>query len=418
MAFFGLLGGSLPMPPRDQELYIRLAGRIAGGRGLSFSPDEAAAKHGLAPENPVAQSWSGDEGLVFGIVPAGEPTAAVEPGYPLLLAGALALVGPATGGVFLLNTLFFLAGAFAVRLLVARRWGRGTGDLAAFLWAIYPPFVYYTAYAMTEAAHVSMLAVALAMTDRTDEGPGWSAAAGAVMGALFLVRATALLVLPFLAGWTLWRVRRRRGTGPALGRTVLMAVAFLAATVPWVARNASSVGSPVLMPTKGSLNIWMRNHPGALELEGIGLPGWVEDGIRRRELLDYPRFPPGAGEVARSEILGDRAVEFALANPVLISWLAVVRLGAFMDLSPAGGAAGLAQLLLFGGLMVLGCAGLYLHRRRPTAGLLALTFIAYAAIHALAHGGVRYRMPAETVMVIGTALLASRLLGMRGREDG
>ncbi len=417
LAFFCLLGGSLPMPPRDQELYIRLAGRIADGKGLSFSPDEGAAKHRLAPANAVGESWSGTEDMVFGIARAGEPTATVEPGYPVLLAGVFALLGPATGGVFLLNTLFFLAGAFAVRALVARRWGEPTANLAALLWAIYPPFVYYSGYAMTEAAHISMLAVALAVADRAEDAPGWSAAAGAVMGALFLVRATVVLVFPLLAGWILWLCRRRLGTAAALVRTGLLAGVFAAMLVPWVVRNARVMGSPVLMPTKGSLNIWMRNNPQALELEGIGLPGWVRGSVRRRELLDYPVFPAHAGELARSDVLGDRAMEFALANPVLLAWLVPVRLGAFMSLSPADGAAGLAQLLLFGGLMLLGSAGLYIHRRSRTAQLLALCFLAYAAVHSLAHGGVRYRMPVETVMIVGTALLASRLLWGRGRDS-
>lgn len=417
MAFFGFLGGALPAPPRDQELYIRLAGRISGGEGLSFSPDEAAAKYGRVPDNVVGQSWSGTENLVFGMVPAGEPTAAVEPGYPVLLALAFALLGPVSGGVFLLNTLFFLAGAFAVRLLVAGRWGERTANLAAFLWALYPPFVYYTAYAMTEAVHISLLAVVLALADRAGGRPWWAAGAGAALGALCLVRATALLILPFLCGWVLWRVRRGRSLRPALGRTALMAVAFMAMMVPWMARNASALGEPVLMPTKGSLNIWMRSNPEALELEGIGLPGWVEESIVNRRLLEYPDLPADAGELARSEALGDRAMDFALSNPVLMAWLVPLRLGAFMDPSPAGGAAGMAQLLLFGGLMLLGSAGLYLHRRTPTAQLLALCFVAYALVHSLAHGGVRYRLPVETVMIVGTALLASRLLWGNGRES-
>jgi 4-amino-4-deoxy-L-arabinose transferase-like glycosyltransferase len=409
-ALFGLLGGRLPMPPRDQELYVRLAGRLSAGQGLSFSPDEAAAKHGMAPSDAVGQSWSGTRGLVFGIAPAGEPTATVEPGYPVLLTLAFAVTGPATGSVFLLNTLFFLAGAFAVRELVRRSWGRPAADIAGFLWALYPPFVYYTAYAMTEAAHVSLLAVTLLLVDRSEDGAGWAAAAGAALGVLFLIRATALLVMPFLLGWLLWRLWRSGGARRAMPRAGLMLAAFCLALAPWVVRNALEMGSPVVMPTKGSLNLWMRNNPEALAVEGIGLPRWVEESVGSRELLEYPDLPAGAGELRRSDALGGRAMEFALANPLLLAWLAPVRLGAFMDLSPGGGAVGLAQLLLFGGVTAAGCVGLYLHRRAPTGQLLALIWVAYALVHSLAHGGVRYRMPVETVMIIGTALLARRLL--------
>ena len=412
------MGGGLPLPPRDQELYIRLAGGILEGRGLSFSADEAAAKHSRAPGDAIGRSWSGTEDLVFGIARAGEPTATVEPGYPMLLAGAFALLGPISGGVFLLNTLFFLAGAFAVRWMVNHRWGPRPAGLAAVLWAIYPPFIYYTAYAMTEAAHVSLLAVALALLDRADERRVWAAAAGAAMGALFLLRATALLLLPFLVVWLFWSLGRSRGFAAALGRTGLMLATFCLLLVPWVARNAFELGRPVIMPTKGSLNLWMRNNPRALEVEGIGVPDWVESRTVRRDLLEYPELPFEAGELERSDALGRRAMGFAMRNPLLVGWLVPVRLGGFMDLSPGSGATGLAQLLLFGGVTLLGCAGLYLHRRSRTAQLLALAFIAYALIHSLAHGGVRYRLPVDTVMIVGTALLGTRFLWGSREERG
>lgn len=416
-ALFGVLRGRLPMPPRDQELYIRLAGQLLAGHGLSFSPDEAAAKHGRAPEDAVGQSWSGTRGLVFGIAAAGEPTATVEPGYPLLLALAFAITGPATGSVFLLNTLFFLAGAFALRELVRRSWGEPAANLSAFLWALYPPFVYYTAYAMTEAAHVSLLVVALLLVHGSKRGGvAFPAGAGAVLGVLFLIRATALLLLPFLIGWVVWS-RWRSGLRRVVAGAAPMLAAFCLVLAPWVVRNSIRMGAPVVMPTKGSLNLWMRNNPEALAVEGIGLPGWVSGTVSRRELLLYPDLPAGADELERSGALGDRAMEFALANPTLLAWLVPVRLGAFMDLSPGGGPAAIAALLMFGGVTAAGCVGLYLNRRYSTASLLALVYIVYALVHSLAHGGVRYRIPVETVMIVGTALLARRLL-QATREGG
>jgi hypothetical protein len=176
------------------------------------------------------------------------------------------------------------------------------------------------------------------------------------------------------------------------------------------------MGAPVVMPTKGSLNLWMRNNPEALELEGIPIPAWVDESVSHRHLLRYPDLPEEAGELERSRELGRRAMEFAAANPILVGWLVPVRLAAFMDPSPGTGAIGALQLLLFGGVTLLGSAGLYLHRRVPAAQLLALCYVAYALVHCLAHGGVRYRLPVETAMLVGTALLASRLLRGRGGE--
>src|SRR5690606_15809556 len=133
-------------------------------------------------------------------------------------------------------------GAFLVALLGATGWyayGPRTGATAAWIAALYPPLVWYPAYALSETLY-SLLALgaALALQRAVDraEHAGASRAggpltllAGGLTGAAVLTRPAMLLFLPLAA---IWLATRRRPT---------LLVALLAATaavvLPWTARN-------------------------------------------------------------------------------------------------------------------------------------------------------------------------------------
>lgn len=176
------------------------------------------------------------------------------------------------------------------------------------------------------------------------------------------------------------------------------------AVSPWVGRNLLELGHPVLMPTKGSINMWMRNHPEVLAEEGIIVP----DGIRvnRPDLLVYPSFEEFPGEVQRSRELGRSAMEFMAANPRLLVWLTLQRAAHFMSPggSTLGGGAFSAGLVLLIPLLVLGAGGLIRTFRSPETRFLAGVFLVYFLMHALIHGGARYRLPADMVFLAGAAV--------------
>lgn len=141
LAWFAILGGALPTPDRDQRFYLRLADSFAAGEGLSFSEETARYKSLFREDTFVAENWSGESGYLFGTVPAGEPTAAVEPGYPVLVGLLFLLTGPVTGTIFMINCAAALVGVLAVWKLVSGGWGDAAGMAAAVLWAVYPYFV-------------------------------------------------------------------------------------------------------------------------------------------------------------------------------------------------------------------------------------------------------------------------------------
>lgn len=398
LLWFAVLGGELPLPAQDQGLYVRAASAVAAGRGLSFSRDMAVAKSGRAEGGPLAEGWVENPDYAFGLAPVDSPSAVMEPGYPVLLGISFALFGTTAGAVWVVNLAFSIIGAFAVKSLLGR-FGEGTSLAGALMWALYPPFVFYTAHAMTEASHAALLALCCALLFRPGSTPRGAFVAGLGLGAFFLFRATGFLLLPLASvciGIRRWRLQ------------LLLALGFALAVSPWVVRNQLVLGEPVFMPTKGSLNLWMRNHPEVLLEEGIIVPASIP--VNRRDLLVYPSYDDFPGEVERSRELGRSAMGFMAANPRLMLWLSLQRAAHF--LSPGGSTlgrpafwAGLAFLLP---ILILGTMGIAREFRQPEAKLLAAVFILYFLMHTMTHGGTRYRLPADIVFISGTAMFLFR----------
>lgn len=406
IAWFLFLGGHLPDPPRDQGYYISMAGRISEGEGLSYSREMGWLRSTMTTETEFLRSWSSDPEYLFGIIPVETPTASIEPGYPLLLASVFMITGPCTGAVFLLNSIFALLGAWAVWKLAAENWGEKQAVLAALIWSLYPYYVYYSAYAMTDMIHISLLPVIMLLTLRSILKTGAGFTSGLAAGVLFLIRSTAIFLVPIQLAWLFIRKK---------WRTALLVIAgFVLCCIPWVVRNQMVLGSPVLMPTKGSLNLWMRNNPSLLAIEGISIPGFIEDGINRRDLLEYPPMENLDTELARSRLLMQRAKQFILSNPLLFSYLTVVRAGLF--LSPIGGTienaiAKLAGILIYLPMLLISMLEAFRRRRDGRVILLVSFFVLYLGMHSLAHGGVRYRLPVDTVLIVLTSLAAGRWAG-------
>ena len=315
VALFAFLGGYLAEPARDQELYLRLAGTIMDGGGLAFSEDVNLLRHSRADGEGLSGVWAEDPGYVFGLGPVGEPTAMIEPGYPLLLAASMSILGRVSGAVFLPGLLAQIVGAWAAMGLATRLSDSRRGLVAGLLFAIYPYYVFYTANAMTEAIHTAMIPVILLMTVLAMDGRVRPAGAGLATGLLFLVRSTALFILPIQMLFVL-KARGWRGASAVL-------LGFSLCAAPWMARNWIELGSPALLPTKGPLNLWMRNNPEVLEAEGIhrtrrhpdklprasGVPGpgplHDRDREERRAWAESPRVH--AGEPAADRLAVCRA---------------------------------------------------------------------------------------------------------------
>jgi hypothetical protein len=390
-----VIGGALAAPTMDQELYLRLAGTLMDGRGLEFGSEIGLLKNMNTGDDELASSWASDPRYVFGLARTGAPTATIEPGYPVLLAAFFLAFGKVSGAVFLLNLLAQIAGTWSMLLLGERAGGRRMGLMAALAFALYPYFVFYTTAAMTEAIHIAMVPIIALLTVRALEDGKGGLAAGATSGLLFLVRSTVLVLLPVQLMLLLSRRLFRQA--------ILLLAGFATLAAPWVIRNAVEMGEPVLFPTKGSLNLWMRNNPEVLAIEGIRVPDAILRTVSHRDLLDYPDSDSFPTEAGRSRELGRRAMAFMLSNPRLVAWLTVQRFASFLSPFPESGAGSLRALLpgifIYIPIVVLAVIGFLRWRRSSGAQVAGAFFLAYLLAHAFAHGGLRYRLPADPLLI-------------------
>jgi hypothetical protein len=92
-----------------------------------------------------------------------------------------------------------------------------------------------------------------------------------------------------------------------------------------------------------------------------------------------------------------------LANPRLIAWLSVQRMLSFMSpftVSDAGGLkAILTGLFIYVPILLLALWGFVRWRREPGAQVAFSFFLAYLLAHTLAHGGLRYRLPVDPMLI-------------------
>lgn len=412
---FIYLDGKLPMPVRDQALYLHVASRIASGNGLSIGEDLIYLKFLMSGDSVLGKSWQDDPLYAFGIARLERPTATIEPGYPFLLGIVFMVTGKVVGAVFLLNLAASFIGAFCIYTLIKERWGERSAIAGSLFWVLYPYFVYYNAYAMSDSLHISLLAIVIYITHKTEKKEiRWAFFAGMATGFLFLVRSTVIFI-PVLQ--IIYMIKTNHSG--IFKRILVLSAGFLLLIAPWVIRNQIEMGEAVLFPTKGALNLWMRNNPEVLEDEGINIPDEMVESINRTDLLEFPEFSDSQNEIERSRILQDRAFSFIRANPVFFLRLSIQRLIGFI--SPVGGTirSGLSFLtgfFLYLPVLFLAFWQLIRKRRDSFAIFLGLLFICYALLHAFAHGGVRYRLPVDTCLII----LASSVFcsGKRGKIKG
>jgi hypothetical protein len=133
------------------------------------------------------------------------------------------------------------------------------GVAFAFFVAVFPDFVYWAAYLLTESNYLTAFALLVLLLVRWADTPrvGLAVAASLCLGLLNLQRANALLLGPTLAVFALVTLRRRGLT--AAGAFLMVPVLVL---VPWLARNLKRYGEPIWVNSNAGAHLYLANHPG------------------------------------------------------------------------------------------------------------------------------------------------------------
>jgi 4-amino-4-deoxy-L-arabinose transferase-like glycosyltransferase len=323
------------------------------------------------------------------------------PGYPLFLAAFYGLLGPAAGivAVRLLQAVLSAATCWVTYALVRNAFGTTAGRVAAVLLALYPGHVYMSWRLMAETLFTLLMALSVLAAQRAvalhaaewretaadpqrqapvpwqpprrAAWPGslWAAAgAGMALGAATLVKSNLVLLVPVMIAWLAWA-----SPGPARRRLTAAAVmaagcALLLLAVP-LANRFSPAHRASWLPGNGGPTLWWSNNPLA--------DGYFVDpddtAVGRAFIARHHLTAPAIA--ARDPFVRGRADrELALAwireNPG--SFLALAGRKLWNAFGPLPHAAlfsrqalpARVQALVYGALLPLFAAGLWLARRR------------------------------------------------------
>jgi 4-amino-4-deoxy-L-arabinose transferase-like glycosyltransferase len=337
-----------------------------------------------------------------------EPSAAHPPLYSLVLAAASSLGARSVRSHEFVGCLIGLGTVVGITLLTRDLAGKRAGLLAGVLAAIYPPLWLNDGGVMSEGLYALAIVLVLLASYRfvREQSAANAAIAGATVGIAALVRAEAILLAVVLLVPLIAFFAARR-------RPMLVAVAFASCALvlaPWVTRNMVVFSRPVTIST-GDATLAGANCPQAYHGSTIGL--WF--------LSCYDHPPPGDESVASAfwRRQGERyAAHHASRLPLVVSARVARIWGVFNPVQTitASGDDGRAHwtgylaMIGFWLLAPIGLGGLVvLHRRNvPVLPLVAqLVLVTVAAV--LVWGAVRFRVPADVVLVIGAGVALDRI---------
>jgi hypothetical protein len=176
--------------------------------------------------------------------PDSRPDSKVSPGYPLYLAVIQVTVGERLlTHVAVTGQLVMDLGVALILCAVGCRFANWkAGLLAGMGWSLFPPAVVISTWITAEPLFTLLLTAAVALTavHLGRHGWLWPTAAGALLGAATLVRATTILLPAFLAPFWLFAPGERR-----VSRPIGFLVAFIAMVGPWSLRNLAVLDDPI-----------------------------------------------------------------------------------------------------------------------------------------------------------------------------
>jgi hypothetical protein len=255
------------------------------------------------------------------------PTAWMTPVYPYLVAAVFKLFGTYTKAsaivLLSLNALMSALTCVLVFLIARISFGERVAKWSGWAWAFCPYAIYFPVERIWETwlatlllCVIFLITLNLANPARPeDDRPRKWIVFGLLWGLAALTSPALLSVLPFLAGWVIYRRHRRGQRWFAVN--VVATIAFIAVIAPWFVRNyevfhrvvpfRDNMGIVLRLGTKGTTSHW-----GAYELGP-----WHNE----QEWDEFKKL----GELSYMDKKKRQAIEFIRANPGWYAWAAVRR---------------------------------------------------------------------------------------------
>jgi 4-amino-4-deoxy-L-arabinose transferase-like glycosyltransferase len=363
--------------------------------------------------NLLADGRGFSEPFTFAFTGRLKPTAFHPPLFSLLLAVASWLGGTTFLAHKIVASLAGTATVVVIGLIGREVAGARAGLLAAGLAAVYPNLWVVDGILMPESLYGLSIALVVLMSYRYRRSPRASLAlaTGAAIGAATLVRGEAILLVPILVAPLAFSVTRDWKLRARQFAVMVFAVALVIA--PWTVRNIIRLGSPVVLSVNGDEVVGIANCNETYYGKLVGF--WA--------IKCYTPMPPG-DEVERGAAYRRRGIRYARDHIGRLPYVLLVREGRMWDLyrprenvsfgvieGRDRNVTRVGQRALWA-MMPIGLVGLAILRRRrlPLLPFVA-QFIAVVAIALLAYGAVRFRMPADVVLVVLVAVVIDAVIG-------
>jgi hypothetical protein len=382
---FGLLYWTDKPLTRDEREYLSLARSLSAGRGFTY--DEEARTGGVVPFSRA-------------------------PGYPAFLAIVGVGQEPVTAvptTVKIVQSVIALGGVLLVGLIAYGLAGPPAAVAATWLAAVYPPLVWTSSYAFSEAVFWPLGLFAAWLVDRSSSRRShrWGLAAGLAIGAGILVRSGFALAVPLTALTLAWRRQF------ALAGAIVIGAALVVA--PWTARNYLVHGRPIAVAADGGVTFWTGNHPLAIGEGDLAAnpPLKFDDARFRAE-------HPGLTAEQLEPLYYEEALSWMAAHPV--DWIQLELRKLFYLIVPIGPSYRLhspryytVSVASYITVLMLALVGLRRRIQQPVPAI-ALFGIAAIAGALVFFPQERFRLPVlDPALVIFAAVGMTTFLGSRGR---
>jgi tetratricopeptide (TPR) repeat protein len=363
----------------------------------------------------------------------GEEAFFQAPLYPYLVAAVYALAGPSPAVIYVLQIFAAALGlgalAWAGRRLGGAERGPALGLAAAFLGALYGPFLFYDVQLLKESLAVTLVCGLLALLARPPERPRprvWLTA-GVVLGFLVLLRENALLTGPFLLPLAAVAAPVGRRLRAVVLAAVLLGTGVALPLAPVALRNAWIGGGFLPTTYQGGVNFYIGNNPQADGTYRPLSPGKQVPALERREpvrlaeqALGRPLEP---AEVSRYWL--GRSLSWARDEPGAFLALQLRKLRRYWSFYEWPDAVDYywmkerswplrLPLLELGGAVLLAALGVLLERRRLRVWLPVLLWIAaWTASTVVFFVFSRYRLPmVPALLLLGAVPVAEAGAGL------
>jgi tetratricopeptide (TPR) repeat protein len=350
----------------------------------------------------------------------------LSPLYPYALAVLYKIAGASLYAARLLQLVAGAGSCALVYLLGKRTLGIATGAVAAYVWAIYAPAIFYDGDLLVTAIQTPLnllLALAIVRASSRRSLASW-AIAGALLGLSALARPNVLLLGGLILPWMALSLRGRLPKA----RILLAAAAFAASTavivLPATIRNYAVGDDLVLVSAQGGANFYIGNGPGATGVFRVPaeFPATRADDPDQQRIAYQKVAEAETGAALKPSEVSDywwrRTWSHIASHPGRWCRLLVVKLGLFFNEYEPGSSGDIdtsrafsrvlrAPLPTFAIVSPLALLGMALAwRRRANAFPLYAMVATYAASLVFFFVLSHYRMPAVPFLVVFAAYAA------------